>query len=98
MMLVTLEEAKHQCYVDHDFDDELITLYIKTASAAVARYIKRDDLTSENAPIEAKYATLAYVGKMYKDRDNDENQDYGHGMLPNFVTAILYPLREPTVR
>lgn len=98
MMLVTLEEAKHQCYVDHDFDDELITLYIKTASAAVARYIKCDDLTSETAPMEAKYATLAYVGKMYKDRDNDENQDYTHGMLPNFVTAILYPLREPTVQ
>ncbi|GGZ83256.1 hypothetical protein GCM10007161_13420 [Ignatzschineria indica] len=98
MMLVTLEEAKHQCYVDHEFDDELINLYIKTASAAVARYLKRDDLSAENAPIEAKYATLAYVGKMYKDRDNDEDRDYAHGMLPNFVTAILYPLREPTVQ
>ncbi len=98
MMLVTLEEAKHQCYVDHEFDDDLFKIYIKAASSANARYIKREDLTPEEAPIEAKYATLAYVAKMYKDRDSDEDRDYAHGMLPNFVTAILYPLREPTVQ
>lgn len=98
MMLVTVEEAKHQCYVDHDSDDALFETYIKAASSAVARYIKHDDLTADNAPIEAKYATLAYVAKMYRDRDSDEDRDYSHGMLPNFVTAILYPLREPTVQ
>lgn len=98
MMLVTLEQAKNQCYIDHDEDDMILEIYIKSASAAISEYLKRDDLTQENAPLQAKQATLAYVGLMYRNRDGDPDGDYEHGYLPHFVTAILYPLRVPTVK
>ncbi len=97
MMLITLDEAKKQCYIDHNEDDDLLEIFIQSASSAVATYIKCDDLTVENMPIQAKYAVLAYVGLMYKNRDEDPDKYYEHGNLPNFITSILYPLRIPTV-
>jgi hypothetical protein len=37
--LVTLDEAKLHCRLDHDLDDDVMAIYISAASAAVLQYI-----------------------------------------------------------
>jgi hypothetical protein len=37
--LVTLDEAKLHCRLDHDFDDDAMAIYISAASSAVLEYI-----------------------------------------------------------
>lgn len=103
VMLVTLEEAKIHVRADGD-DDSDLTIKIHAASGAVINYLKRpafigaDGLVDESAvPYEVKAATLLMVGYFYKDRDNDENEEYQTGYLPRPVTALLYPLRDPAL-
>ncbi|MNO31427.1 Phage gp6-like head-tail connector protein [compost metagenome] len=40
MMYVTLERAKQHLNMDHDEDDNLITVYVQAASSAVKNYLK----------------------------------------------------------
>jgi hypothetical protein len=37
--LVTLDEAKLHCRLDHDLDDDVMAIYISAASSAVLQYI-----------------------------------------------------------
>jgi len=46
---------------------------------------------------EVQQATLLLVGYFYKDRDNNADGAYEKGYLPKPVTALLYPLRTPTL-
>lgn len=45
-----------------------------------------------------EHATLILIGYFYKDRDNNEGNAYEQGYLPKPVTALLYPLRDPSLR
>ena len=45
-----------------------------------------------------EHATLILIGYLYKDRDNNEGNAYEQGYLPKPVTALLYPLRDPSLR
>lgn len=42
-------------------------------------------------------ATLLMVGFLYKDRDENPDQEFQQGFLPRPVTALLYPLRDPAL-
>lgn len=42
-------------------------------------------------------ATLLLIGYFYKNRDDNPDDAFDRGYLPAPVTALLYPLRTPTV-
>ncbi len=105
--LVTLDFVKSVLAVDFDDDDTFLEALIETASAAVLKYLKidEDDVTpvtgggfdETQVPIQAKTATAMLVGYYYRNRDHDPDGDFERGYLPKPVTAILYPLRDPTL-
>lgn len=43
-------------------------------------------------------ATLLMTGYLYRNRSDNEGAAFQQGYLPMPVTALLYPLRDPTVR
>jgi hypothetical protein len=113
VMLVSLQQAKDHLRVDSSDEDNDLTLKIHAASAAVLNYIRNGAdlftdsagepiLDSNDAPIGIPYeimaATLLMLGYLYTNRDADPDKAYGHGMLPNDVTALLYPHRVPSLR
>lgn len=60
------------------------------------------DSTGEpDVPYQVKAATLLLVGDFYMNREptasDPVDAQYGYGYLPRAVTALLYPLRDPTV-
>lgn len=46
---------------------------------------------------DVKFATLILVGIFFRDPDGSESKLWSQGQLPAAVTALLYPLRDPTV-
>lgn len=46
---------------------------------------------------EVKQATALLLGYFYKNRDDNPDDAFDRGYLPAPVTALLYPLRVPTV-
>ncbi|MDP9991972.1 hypothetical protein J2W28_001000 [Variovorax boronicumulans] len=46
---------------------------------------------------EVKAATLLMLGYLNRDRDTDEEKAFEMGFIPRPVTALLYPLRTPTI-
>lgn len=46
---------------------------------------------------EVQQATLLLVGYFYKNRDDNPDNAFDRGYLPMPVTALLYPLRVPTM-
>ena len=113
VMLVSLAAAKEHLRVDDSDNDNDLTLKIHAASGAVLNYIRNGaDLFTDSAgdpildsndnpigiPYEIQAATLLLLGYLYKNRDSDPDKAYGHGMLPNDVTALLYVYRVPSLR
>jgi len=45
-----------------------------------------------------KSATLLMTGYLYRNRSDNEGAAFQQGFLPMPVTALLYPLRDPTVK
>lgn len=110
VMLVSLADAKAQLQVDHDLQDSHIELLIHACSGAVLNYLKRDvtDLDSDGTlevdsdgiivmEYEVSLATLYLIGVMFRDRDGVDMADWEAGYLPRPVTALLYPLRDPSL-
>jgi len=113
MMLVTLQQASDHLRRDTTADDNDLTLKIHAASAAVMNYIQGpgiDGFTDSagdvfvdsngeplDVPWEVKAATLLMVGYLYKNRDDNADDAFDRGYLPRPVTALLYPLRDPSL-
>lgn len=113
VMLVTLDEAKAHLRVTHDLEDEDIQLRIEAASESVISYLKDasldfvdtgGDLITDSSgnslvPARVKMATLLLLGAFYGHRGEDGGQaaQYRMGFLPPAVTALLFPLRVPTL-
>lgn len=105
--LVSLDFVKSVLAVDFTDDDTFLEAMIEGASAAVLKYLKidEDDVTpvtgggfdETEVPVQAKVATTMLVGYYYRNRDQDPDGDFDRGFLPKPVTAILYPLRDPTL-
>lgn len=66
MPLITLEEAKQQCRVDHNDEDGIIQTMVTTATAYVQQACNRTDLDG-NAM--AKSAALLVVADLYANRE-----------------------------
>lgn len=92
---------------------EAVKNYLKSASPYEVERDSNDDpiLDSSSDPIYVvdssgdkvpKYvvqaATLLMVGFLYKDRDENPDQEFQQGFLPRPVTALLYPCRDPALR
>lgn len=112
MMLVSLQQASNHLRRDASDDDADLLLKIEAASGAVLNYLKdgadafldsAGEVMQDSAgdpvdvPRVVQAATLLMVGYFYKDRDNDSEHEYEPGYLPRPVTALLYPLRDPTL-
>jgi hypothetical protein len=113
VMLVSLDQAKDHLRIDNDAEDNDLVLKIKGASRAVMRYLKdtgTESFTDSfgdvyedsngvalNVPEDIQSATLLMLGYLHRDRDGDTEKAYTMGFLPAAVTALLYPLRTPTV-
>lgn len=110
--LVSLEKAKRHLRMDHDADDEMILDITYQASAVVLNYLKDtgndqfmdssgDMIAGVDVPWEVQAATLIMVGVLYRNPTGEGgtiNPAFSHGMLPDPVTALLYPLRDPALR
>jgi hypothetical protein len=110
-MLVSLTQAKSHLRVDGSAEDTHITLLVRAASASVIEYIRSgaDAFTDsagdvivdsagdpEGIPENVQVATLILIGYFYRWRD--ENKDFERGYLPQPVTALLTPYRDPVLR
>lgn len=73
---VTLEEAKRQCRVDFDEDDELLCAYLTAAREWVEGFLNKPLIPNEedSASIEVKQtwkqAILLLVGHWYANRES----------------------------
>lgn len=95
MNWVTLEEVKHHLRYDDDANDSNLTMYIKAAESAIARYITEEIPAAGTDDI--KVATLMLVGYFDDNRSPDKDTPTNGNYLPAPVVAMLYPYRHPTV-
>ena len=104
--LVTLEETKVALRIDGDDMDATLELQIQAASEAVLEYLKdaaEDFLDEQGVPISGEvparvqWATIALVGYWVRDPDANPDGEFDRGYLPAPVTALLYPLRTPSM-
>lgn len=60
-----------------------------------------EDSNGVICPPKVQSAVLMLIGYLYRERDGSMEHtvpsQYGYGYLPLGVTALLYPLRKPTV-
>lgn len=104
--LVTLEETKVALRIDGDDMDATLELQIQAASEAVLEYLKdaaEDFLDEQGAPIagevpaRVQWATIALVGYWVRSPDANPDGEFDRGYLPKPITALLYPMRDPTL-
>ena len=89
--LLTLDEAKLHCRIDHDDEDSLLGALIATATTAVADYMNMDaDDIDDTAPAPVKSAALLLVGALYEQRESQGDRPYNKN--PAFE-MLLAPYR-----
>lgn len=110
-LLVSLASVKQALRVDHTDDDGMLELLISAASRRVVRHLKGqagellsidsppnsppDDITG--VPEDVRGAVIILTGIMYRNMDNDTDNAFVDGELPNPVKAMLKALRDPTL-
>ena len=83
--LLTLEEAKLHCRIDHDDEDALLGALIATATAAVADYMNVTSVDS-TAAAPVKSAALLLVGDLYANREaQGDRQFYKNPTFENLL-------------
>ncbi len=85
--LLTLDEAKLHCRIDHADEDALLGALIATATAAVADYMNMDaDDVDDAAPAPVKSAALLLVGDLYANREaQGDRQFYKNPTFENLL-------------
>ncbi|AKJ41549.1 head-tail connector protein [Pragia fontium] len=77
-MIPTLEELQHQCRIDGDHDNSLLTVYCGAARKAVENFINRplfDDFVPDDCSVgivitdDIKLAIMMIVGHWYENRE-----------------------------
>lgn len=110
-LLVSIEQAKQALHIDGSADDATIEMWVAASSLAVVKYLKGEagdflgidsppnsppnDLSTVDPRVVA--AVIMLTGIFYREPDGDEARDFAYGRLPAKVSAMLYPLRVPTV-
>ena len=87
--LLTLDEAKLHCRIDHDDEDSLLGALIATATTAVADYMNVTSVDS-TAAAPVKSAALLLVGTLYEHRESVSDRPFSKN--PAFE-ALLNPYR-----
>ena len=87
--LLTLDEAKLHCRIDHNDEDALLGALIATATTAVADYLNVTSVDS-TAAAPVKSAALLLVGTLYEHRESVSDRPYTKN--PAFE-ALLNPYR-----
>ena len=87
--LLTLDEAKLHCRIDHNDEDALLGALIATATAAVADYLNVTSVDS-TAAAPVKSAALLLVGTLYEQRESQGDRQFYKN--PAFE-ALLNPYR-----
>lgn len=67
--LLTLDEAKLHCRIDHDDEDSLLGAMIAAAAASVRDFINAPEALDDTAPAPVKAAALLLVGDLYANRE-----------------------------
>ncbi|MDF1485511.1 head-tail connector protein [Ramlibacter sp. H39-3-26] len=89
--MLTLEEVKRHCRIDHNDEDALLLALIDTAIAASADYLNMpaaDLVVAVPAPV--KSAALLLVGALYENRESQGERPFHKN--PAFE-ALLNPYR-----
>lgn len=73
--LLTLEEAKLHCRIDHNDEDSLLGALIATATTAVADYLNVTTVDS-TAAAPVKSAALLLVGALYEQRESQGDRQF----------------------
>ena len=87
--LLTLDEAKLHCRIDHNDEDALLGALIATATTAVADYMNVTSVDS-TAAAPVKSAALLLVGTLYEHRESVSDRPFSKN--PAFE-ALLNPYR-----
>ena len=100
-MILSTDQAVAHLRLDPDeaiaAADELADS-VAAAEATVLRYLKviEADIPDADLPTVVA-ATKLMLGYLWRLRDEDEKAEYQQGFLPRPVTALLYPLRDPSL-
>jgi len=112
MKLVTLQQAYDYIRGDADQDEANVSIMIEAASGAVVNYLGDgadafldsqgepfldSNGNAEDVPAAVQMAVLYLAAWFYRNRDANAEQAFQPGYLPAPVTAMLYPLRDPTL-
>lgn len=73
--LLTLDEAKLHCRIDHNDEDALLGALIATATTAVADYLNVTTVDS-TAAAPVKSAALLLVGTLYEQRESQGDRQF----------------------
>ena len=83
--LLTLDEAKLHCRIDHNDEDSLLGALIATATTAVADYLNVTTVDS-TAAAPVKSAALLLVGDLYANREaQGDRQFYKNPTFENLL-------------
>ena len=83
--LLTLDEAKLHCRIDHNDEDSLLGALIATATTAVADYMNVTSVDS-TAAAPVKSAALLLVGDLYANREaQGDRQFYKNPTFENLL-------------
>ena len=83
--LLTLDEAKLHCRIDHNDEDSLLGALIATATTAVADYLNVTSVDS-TAAAPVKSAALLLVGDLYANREaQGDRQFYKNPTFENLL-------------
>lgn len=106
IILVPLDDFKAVVRVYDEEQDDYLSDLLNASTFAVLAYLKSGadswydpatGLLTGPMPHAVKMAILYLAARYYREPDGDEGKDFGQGQLPYFVTAILYPLRDPAL-
>lgn len=87
MATVTLAEAKKQCRVTHDLENDLIQIYMDAADDWIRNFLNQDQIPQKSA---VKSAALLIVEDLYYGRAaHTEMKKYRNPA----IDSLLYPYR-----
>lgn len=87
MATVTLAEAKKQCRVVHDLENDLIQIYMDSADDWIKNYINQDQIPQVSA---MKAAALLIIEDLYSHRGAQTDMKLYKNPA---VDGLLYPYR-----
>jgi len=88
MSMVTLAQAKKQCRVVHNLEDDMIQLYMDAADEWIANYLNLSNVPTTSG---IKAAALLIIEDLYANRGATGEKEF-HGNPA--VERLLFPYRE----